>query len=84
MRVSCSLMMASVAGTFVLLLVLAGRWLLIRPPDGAIFTLLGMVAFLLSVTMLGVGLIGEYAGRAYHAVRMRQRYHIREILGAGH
>jgi undecaprenyl-phosphate 4-deoxy-4-formamido-L-arabinose transferase len=74
--------MASVAATFVLMLILAGRWLLIRPPDGALFTLIGFVAFLVSVTMLGLGLIGEYAGRAYHAVRMRERYHVREILEA--
>ncbi len=45
-----------------------------------VFTLLAIVLFLLSVAMIGIGLIGEYVGRTYQVVRARQRYHIREIL----
>ena len=34
------------------------------------------------MTMVGIGLIGEYVGRTYQVVRSRQRYFIREILEA--
>jgi undecaprenyl-phosphate 4-deoxy-4-formamido-L-arabinose transferase len=45
-----------------------------------VFTLLAIVLFLLSVAMIGMGLIGEYVGRTYQVVRARQRYHVREVL----
>jgi len=45
-----------------------------------LFTLFGVLFFLLSVTMVGIGLIGEYVGRTYQVVRARQQYHVREIL----
>ena len=40
----------------------------------------GILFFLISVAMIGIGLIGEYVGRTYQVVRARQRYHIRELL----
>jgi undecaprenyl-phosphate 4-deoxy-4-formamido-L-arabinose transferase len=45
-----------------------------------VFTLFGVLFFLLSVAMIGIGLIGEYVGRSYQVVRTRQRYIVREIL----
>jgi len=45
-----------------------------------VFTLFGVLFFLLSVAMIGIGLIGEYVGRSYQVVRTRQRYLVREIL----
>jgi undecaprenyl-phosphate 4-deoxy-4-formamido-L-arabinose transferase len=45
-----------------------------------VFTLLAIVLFLLSVAMIGIGLIGEYVGRTYQVVRSRQRYFVREVL----
>jgi undecaprenyl-phosphate 4-deoxy-4-formamido-L-arabinose transferase len=47
-----------------------------------VFTLLAIVLFLLSVAMIGIGLIGEYVGRTYQVVRARQRYHVKEVLEA--
>lgn len=47
-----------------------------------VFTLFGILFFLLSVTMVGIGLIGEYIGRTYQVVRARQRYHVREMIEA--
>ena len=38
--------------------------------------------FLLSVAMVGIGLIGEYVGRTYQVVRARQRYFVKEIFEA--
>jgi undecaprenyl-phosphate 4-deoxy-4-formamido-L-arabinose transferase len=68
------------AGSFVLVLILAGRRIFIGPEEGGTFTLFGILFFLISVTMVGIGLIGEYIGRTYQVVRARQRYHVREIL----
>jgi undecaprenyl-phosphate 4-deoxy-4-formamido-L-arabinose transferase len=72
--------MACSAGSFLLVLILAGRRIFIGPEEGGTFTLLGIVIFLLSVAMVGIGLIGEYMGRTYQVVRARQRYHVREML----
>ncbi len=68
------------AGSFVLVVILALRRLIIGPEEGGTFTLLGIVIFLLSVAMIGIGLLGEYMGRTYQVVRARQRYHVRELL----
>jgi len=45
-----------------------------------VFTIFAILFFLLSVAMVGIGLIGEYVGRTYQVVRARQRYHVKEIL----
>jgi undecaprenyl-phosphate 4-deoxy-4-formamido-L-arabinose transferase len=74
--------MACAAGTFVLVIYLALRRLIIGPEEGGTFTLFGIMFFLISVTMVGIGLIGEYVGRTYQVVRVRQRYFVREILEA--
>ena len=69
-------------GSFVLVVVLALRRLIIGPEEGGLFTLFGIVIFLLSVAMVGIGLIGEYVGRTYQVVRARQRYFVKEIFEA--
>ncbi len=69
------------AGSFLLVLVLAyRRFVSVGPEEGGLFTLFGILFFLISVTMVGIGLIGEYVGRTYQVVRARQRYHVRETL----
>lgn len=76
--------MASSAGSFALVVLLLVRrfvFNLDRETFG-VFTLLAIVLFLLSVAMIGIGLIGEYVGRTYQVVRARQRYHVRETLEA--
>jgi len=45
-----------------------------------LFTLFGILFFLMSVAIVGIGLIGEYVGRTYQVVRARQRYHVREMI----
>ena len=45
-----------------------------------VFTLFGILFFLLSVALVGIGIIGEYVGRTYQVVRARQRYFVREML----
>lgn len=44
------------------------------------FTLFAIMFFLISVAMVGIGLIGEYVGRTYQAVQQRPRYVLRAIL----
>ncbi|MBI3849162.1 MAG: glycosyltransferase [Verrucomicrobia bacterium] len=45
-----------------------------------VFTLFAILFFLISVAMVGIGLIGEYVGRTYQSVQQRPRYVTREIL----
>jgi undecaprenyl-phosphate 4-deoxy-4-formamido-L-arabinose transferase len=74
--------MACAAGSFLLMIILALRRLILGPEEGGTFTLFGILFFLISVTMVGIGLIGEYVGRTYQVVRVRHRYFVREILEA--
>lgn len=68
------------AGSFVLVIVLALRRIIIGPEEGGLFTLFGILFFLISVAIVGIGLIGEYVGRTYQVVRSRQRYFVSHIL----
>jgi undecaprenyl-phosphate 4-deoxy-4-formamido-L-arabinose transferase len=74
--------MACSAGSFLLVCVLLVRrfgFNLDRETFG-VFTLFAVLFFLLSVAMIGIGLIGEYMGRTYQVVRARQRYFVREMM----
>jgi undecaprenyl-phosphate 4-deoxy-4-formamido-L-arabinose transferase len=74
--------MFSAAGSLILVgLLFYRRFLLdLDHETYGVFTLFGILFFLLSVAMIGIGLIGEYVGRTYQVVRARQRYFVREIL----
>ena len=67
-------------GSFLLVLMLAARRIFLGPEGSGLLMLFGILFFLISATMVGIGLIGEYVGRTYQVVRTRQRYHVREIL----
>ena len=66
--------------SFLLVIVLGARRLYFGPEEGGLFTLFGVLFFLISVCMVGIGLIGEYMGRTYQVVRQRARYQISHIL----
>jgi undecaprenyl-phosphate 4-deoxy-4-formamido-L-arabinose transferase len=68
------------AVSLLLVLILAYGRLFLHDDTNGVFTLFGVLFFLLSVAMVGIGLIGEYVGRTYQVVRARQRYVVREIL----
>jgi undecaprenyl-phosphate 4-deoxy-4-formamido-L-arabinose transferase len=72
--------MGCATGSFLLMVILALRRLFLGPEEGGLFTLFGILFFLISVTMVGIGLIGEYVGRTYQVVRVRQRYFVREMI----
>lgn len=60
---------------------LALRRLVVGPEAEGVFTLFGIMFFLMSVAITGLGLIGEYVGRIYLEVRQRPKYVIRKVLG---
>ena len=68
------------AGSFLLVLILAYRRLFLGAEAEGIFTLFGILFFLLSVAMVSIGLIGEYISHTYQVVRTRRQYHVREML----
>lgn len=72
--------MTCAAGSLVLVLILAARRIIIGPEEGGLFTLMGILFFLISVAIVGIGLIGEYVGRTYQVVRSRQRYFVSHVL----
>jgi undecaprenyl-phosphate 4-deoxy-4-formamido-L-arabinose transferase len=68
------------AGLFVLYL--AVRRLIVGPEVEGVFTLFGILFFLVGIALLGIGLIGEYVARVYEQVRGRPRYMIAAVLDA--
>ena len=59
---------------------LAVRRLIIGPEAEGVFTLFGIVFFLLGIALFGIGLLGEYVGRISQQVRQRPRYLIQAVL----
>ncbi len=59
---------------------LAIRRLLLGPEAEGVFTLFGIVFFLLGIALFGIGLLGEYVGRISQQVRQRPRYLIQAVL----
>jgi undecaprenyl-phosphate 4-deoxy-4-formamido-L-arabinose transferase len=80
------LQMFSLAGMLISLLsilfvgYLAVRRLLIGPEAEGVFTLFGIVFFLLGIALFGIGLLGEYVGRISQQVRQRPRYLVQAVL----
>jgi undecaprenyl-phosphate 4-deoxy-4-formamido-L-arabinose transferase len=59
---------------------LAVRRLLLGPEAEGVFTLFGIVFFLLGIALFGIGLLGEYVGRIAQQVRQRPRYLVEAVL----
>jgi undecaprenyl-phosphate 4-deoxy-4-formamido-L-arabinose transferase len=56
------------------------RRLFIGPEAEGVFTLFAVLFFLISITMTGLGILGEYVGRIYKEVRHRPRYVVKQVL----
>lgn len=56
------------------------RRLIIGPEAQGLFTLFAILLFLVSVVIVGIGLVGEYIGRIFQAVSQRPRYVIQNQL----
>ncbi len=63
-----------------LVLLLALRRLFLGAEAEGLFTLFGIAFFLIGVTLLGIGLLGEYIGRIYEEVRGRPRWIVQGVL----
>ncbi len=72
--------MASIA-SFMLVMVLLFRRIFLGAEAEGLFTLFAILFFLISLTMIGIGLIGEYVGRIYQVVQARPKYIIKETIG---
>ena len=66
--------------SFVFVVFLAIRRLVVGPEAEGVFTLFGIAFFLIGITLFGIGLLGEYVGRIYEQVRSRPRYMIQAVL----
>jgi undecaprenyl-phosphate 4-deoxy-4-formamido-L-arabinose transferase len=56
------------------------RRIIVGPEAEGLFTLFGIVFFLIGVALFGIGLLGEYVGRIYAQVRERPRYIVQAVL----
>jgi undecaprenyl-phosphate 4-deoxy-4-formamido-L-arabinose transferase len=70
-------------GALALFAYLAVRRLVIGSEVEGVFTLFGIVFFLIGVLLLGLGIVGEYVGRIYQEVRRRPRYVVAAVLESG-
>jgi undecaprenyl-phosphate 4-deoxy-4-formamido-L-arabinose transferase len=68
-------------GSFALVVILLFRRFFLGAEAEGVFTLFAMLFFLISVAIVGIGLIGEYIGRIYKVVQSRPKYVIKEIVG---
>ncbi len=65
-----------------LVLYLFVRRIIVGPEAEGLFTLFGIVFFLIGIALFGIGLLGEYVGRIYAQVRERPRYIVEAVLEA--
>lgn len=66
--------------SFLFVIYLAIRRLIVGPEVEGVFTLFGILFFLAGVILFGIGLLGEYVGRIYEQSRGRPHYLIRSHL----
>jgi undecaprenyl-phosphate 4-deoxy-4-formamido-L-arabinose transferase len=72
--------MAVASMSALLVVYLFVRRLILGPEAEGVFTLFGIVFFLIGVALFGIGLLGEYVGRIYAQVRERPRYIVEAVL----
>jgi undecaprenyl-phosphate 4-deoxy-4-formamido-L-arabinose transferase len=61
-------------------LFLAIRRLVVGPEAEGLFTLFGIMFFLVGFLLFGLGVVGEYVGRIYAQVRKRPRFVIATVF----
>jgi len=66
--------------SFIFVIFLAIRRLMIGPEVEGVFTLFAIVFFLIGIILFGIGLLGEYVGRIYIQARGRPRYLVKTVL----
>ncbi len=63
-----------------LVIYLLARRLIVGPEVEGVFTLFAILFFLVSVVIMGIGLMGEYVGRIFQTLSQRPRFIIRETI----
>jgi undecaprenyl-phosphate 4-deoxy-4-formamido-L-arabinose transferase len=66
--------------SFLLVLYMAARRLIIGPEVEGVFTLFGIAIFMMGLLLFAVGMVGEYIGRMYSQDKNRRRLHIATML----
>lgn len=66
--------------SFLFVVFLIGRRLIVGPEVEGVFTLFAVMFFLLGIVLLGLGVVGEYIGRIYQEVRKRPRFVVQYVL----
>ncbi len=72
------LLVSVLSGLFVVYMFL--RRVIIGPEVEGVFTLFAILFLLIGISLMGLGIIGEYIGRIYQEVRRRPRYFIKEVV----
>lgn len=72
------MIVSALSGFLVLYMLL--RRLIIGPEAEGLFTLFAILIFLVSVVIMGIGIIGEYLGRIFQTLSQRPRFVIREMI----
>ena len=67
--------------SFLLVCYMAARRLIMGPEVEGVFTLMGIQFFLTGLTLMSLGITGEYIGRIYREVSRRPRYVVKKIYG---
>ncbi len=66
--------------SFLFVLYLGLRRLIVGPEVEGVFTLFAIMFFLIGIVLLGLGIVGEYIGRIYQEVRKRPRFVVKRVL----
>lgn len=66
--------------SFLFVIYLFARRLVIGPEAEGVFTLFAIVFFMIGIVLLGLGVVGEYIGRIYQEVRQRPRFVVKHVL----
>jgi len=66
--------------SFVFVVFLFLRRLIVGPEVEGVFTLFALAFLLIGMVLFGLGLVGEYIARIYQEVRKRPRYVVRRVL----
>lgn len=66
--------------SFIFVVYLALRRLIVGPEVEGVFTLFAIMFFLIGIVLFGLGVVGEYVGRIYQEVRKRPRFVVKRII----
>lgn len=70
------------AASLILVIYMFGRRIFLGPEAEGVFTLFAILFFMVSVAIVGIGLIGEYVGRTFQIVQKRPRYILKGVYEA--